>query len=122
MSKFCKNTYSSKNEKWLLENGLNFFPKFLNSQKVPKLRTILDFGTILKQRVFGENWNWTAKDNAQSICQVKQYAQDIDAEVITMKPVTKFELKNPDIINLDIEVTISLYSSISKQIMKLLHS
>ena len=46
------------------------------SEFIPK---IVNF---LKQRVFGENLNWTAKDNAKSICQIKQYAQDIDAEVI----------------------------------------
>ena len=55
----------------MIENGLNFFPKLLSFQKEPKVKP------------FGENWNWTAKDNAKSICQIKQYAQDIDPGVIT---------------------------------------
>ena len=47
---FQKNTHSNKNEKWVINICLSFFLKLQNSTKALKIRTILAFWSILKQR------------------------------------------------------------------------
>ena len=74
-----------------------YFPKLLNSPKAPKVGG--HFGhlqSVLKQRVFSKYCSWTAKDKAQSNCQIRQYAQDFDPEV-HQKIITKFDVKDPEI-------------------------
>ena len=49
---FFKNMYGNKNEEWMIHNGLNSFPESLNSPKATKVRTLMAFWSILKQRIF----------------------------------------------------------------------
>ena len=88
--RFCK-----VNQAWMKEQGLYFISKEDNPPACPQIRPIEQFWSILKQKVYANNWS--AENRDQFIRKIRKCAKEFDMNpIIKMFDHLKAKIKKAD--------------------------
>ena len=87
--------YAKVNQAWMKEQDLYFIPKEDNPPACPQIRPIEQFWSMLKNKVY-EN-NWSAKNREQLIRKIQKCAKEFDMDpIIKMFDTLKAKIKKAD--------------------------